>query len=252
VLARSNQALIDDFQEHYSTRTAVGQEHGKKIGTFFDEAIIIQGVKSAHVTVVYPDGNGPDGTTAAVGSKSAPVGFKDGNVIDLALAADELDGDKLFAAIEDLLEMVELKDVDVEEGALFVDPTQYKALLRSENLINSDFNTTDAEGASVTRSLPSVGGVRILKTNRMSAAKNANTGHYLSNAGNANAYDLSADMAKTVALFLMPKALLAGETIPLTSDVYYKKSELQWYIDSYLSFAATPNRPEYAGVIKKA
>ena len=47
----------------------------------------------------------------------------------------------------------------------------------------------------------------------------------------------------------MPKALLAGETIPLTSDVYFDKKEMQWFIDSYLSFAVTPNRAEMAGGI---
>jgi hypothetical protein len=45
--------------------------------------------------------------------------------------------------------------------------------------------------------------------------------------------------------------LLSGETIPLTSKVYYSDIELQWFIDSYLAFAATPNRAEHAGVIDK-
>ncbi len=47
----------------------------------------------------------------------------------------------------------------------------------------------------------------------------------------------------------MPKALLAGETIPLTSKVYYHDVELQWFIDSYLAYGVTPNRAEMAGGI---
>ena len=47
----------------------------------------------------------------------------------------------------------------------------------------------------------------------------------------------------------MPKALLAGETIPLTSKVYYSDIELQWFIDSYLAYGVTPNRAEMAGGI---
>jgi hypothetical protein len=50
----------------------------------------------------------------------------------------------------------------------------------------------------------------------------------------------------------MPKALLAGETIPLTSKVYYSDVELQWFIDSYLAFGVTPNRAEMAGIVRKA
>ena len=74
----------------------------------------------------------------------------------------------------------------------------------------------------------------------------------MSNAGNSNAYDVDATEAKTVALLLMPKALLAGETIPLTSKVYYSDVELQWFIDSYLAFGVTPNRAEMAGIIRSA
>jgi hypothetical protein len=47
----------------------------------------------------------------------------------------------------------------------------------------------------------------------------------------------------------MPKALLAGETIPLTSKVYWSDVELQWFIDSYLAYGVTPNRAEMAGGI---
>jgi hypothetical protein len=51
---------------------------------------------------------------------------------------------------------------------------------------------------------------------------------------------------------MLPKALLAGETIPLTSDVYYQKTELQWFIDSWLAFAVTANRAEHAGIVRAA
>lgn len=76
--------------------------------------------------------------------------------------------------------------------------------------------------------------------------------HFLSNTGNNNAYNVSADEAKQIAVLIMPKAMLAGETIPLTSKVYYSEIELQWFIDSYLAFGVTPNRAEHAGVIDKA
>ena len=54
-----------------------------------------------------------------------------------------------------------------------------------------------------------------------------------------------------VGLVLHPDSLLGGETIPLTSKVYYSDIELQWFIDSYLAFGATPNRAESAAVIRK-
>ena len=62
---------------------------------------------------------------------------------------------------------------------------------------------------------------------------------------------MTATDVDAVAVLLMPKALLAGETIPLTSDVYYVKQEFQWFIDSYLAFGVTPNRAEMAGAVYK-
>ena len=237
VLARSNVALLHDFQAHYDVRAAVGMEHGKEIGKFFDQAFLIQGIKAAMVVV---------GTAA--GETPAPDGFKSGTVVTLAAAGDENDPDKFQRAIEDASADIEKKDVDIEGAVLFVPVDQYYTLLRNDKLISGDYSTGNGDYAQgiVLRS----NGIRVVKTNRIPSA--AASGHFLSNAGNNNAYDVSAAEAKAVAVLLMPKALLAGETIPLTSDVYYDKPELQWFIDSYLAFGVTPNRSEVAAVVMKA
>lgn len=236
VLARSNVALLHDFQAHYDVRAAVGMEHGKEIGKFFDEAFLIQGIKAAMITV---------GTGA--GETPAPDGFQSGTVITLAAISDENDPDKLQRAVEDACASIEKKDVDLDGAVMFVPVDQYYVLLRNDKLISGDYSTGNGDYAqgTVLRS----NGVRIVKTNRIPSAAKAN--HFLSNGGNGNAYDVSAAEAKAVAVILMPKALLAGETIPLTSDVYYDKPELQWFIDSYLAFGVTPNRPEVAAVVMK-
>ena len=237
VLARSNVALLHDFQAHYDVRAEIGTDHGKEIGKFFDEAFLIQGIKAARIVV---------GTGA--GETPAPEGFQSGNVVTLAAAGDENDPDKLQRAIEDACASIEKKDVDIEDAVLFVPVDQYYTLLRNDKLISGDYSRGNGDYAKgmVMRS----NGVRIVKTNRIPSA--AISGHFLSNAGNNNAYDVSAAEAKAVAVILMPKALLAGETIPLTSDVYYDKPELQWFIDSYLAFGVTPNRPEVAAIVDKA
>jgi hypothetical protein len=238
ILARNNVNLLADFQAHYNVRAELGMDHGKIIGRFFDEAICIQGVKAASIV----KGDGTAGTT------KLPEGWKGGVQIDLASAADEDDSAKLQRAIEDLVEGIELNDIEIEGAALFVNPTQYYVLQRNDKLISGDYSTGNGDYANGTV-LKSCG-VPIFKTNRL--PQETVTGHYLSNAGNNNAYDVSAEEAKVVALLLMPKALLAGETIPLTSKVYYSDVELQWFIDSYLAFGVTPNRAEMAGIVRKA
>ena len=237
ILARNNVHLLDDFQAHYDVRAELGMDHGKIIGRYFDEAMLIQGVKSAAIV----KGDGTAGTTRL------PDGWKGGTQVTLTVAGDELDPDKLERGIEDMCQSKEEDDVDLDGAVIFMAPAQYYTLLRNDKLISQDFSVGNGNYASGTV-LKSCG-VPIIKTNRLVQA--AASGHYLSNAGNNNAYDVSAAEAKVVVLMLQPKALLAGETIPLTSKVYYSDIELQWFIDSYLAFGATPNRAEHAGIIYK-
>jgi len=236
VLARSNVHLLADFQAHYDVRAEIGQDHGKEIAKFFDEAFIIQVIKSALIVV---------GTGA--GEKPAPDGFVGGTRVELAAANDELDPDKLQRAIEDVCQGIEENDVDLDGGVILLAPAQYYALLRNDKLVSAEYSMGNGNYANgmVLRS----NGLRIVKTNRIPNA--TISGHYLSNAGNNSAYDVAGEETDAVAIVMLPKALLAGETIPLTSKVYYHDVELQWFIDSYLAFGVTPNRAEHAGVVLK-
>jgi len=231
VLARNNVALLDDFQARYSARAKVGEEHGKKIGRFFDEAFIIQGIKCALKTAA-----------------GLPDGWEGGTKVELSVAADELDPSKLQRGIEDVCQEMEEKDVDLDGAVILLKPAQYYTLLRNDKLLSTDYSTGNGNYANGT--ILKSNGIPVIKTNRIPTA--AISDHYLSNAGNGNAYDLAVgEEIDAVALVMLPKALLAGETIPLTSDVYYEKAELQWFIDSYLAFGVTPNRPDNCGVLLK-
>ena len=231
VLARNNVALLDDFQAHFAVRQAIGQEHGKTIAKFFDQAFLIQAIKTALTT-----------------STGLPDGWGGGNKVELAAATDEQDATKLQRGLEDLCQGMEEADVDLDGAAIFVKPEQYYVLLRNEKLINSQYSTGNGDYAQGT--VLKSNGLPVIKTNNLPQA--AITGHFLSNAGNSNAYDLTTgEETDAVAIVLLPKALLAGETIPLTSNVFYDDKELQWYIDSYLAFAVTTNRPDAAGILLK-
>lgn len=242
VLARNNVALLDDFQAHYSVRSELGMEHGKTIGKFFDEAFIIQAIKAALIVAA------PDNQNPGVGETALPDGWSGGTQVTLGVAGDESDPDLLQKAIEDVCQGIEEKDVDLDGAVILVAPAEYYTLLRNDRLINSQYSmgNGDVSEGLVLKSC----GLPLIKTNRIPST--AITDHFLSNTGNGAAYDVSAAEAKAKAIVMLPKALLAGETIPLTSKVYYMDSELQWFIDSYLAFGVTPNRAEHAGVVLAA
>ena len=279
VLARTNTFLLEEFQEHFDTRMEIGLEHGKEIGKFFDEAFLVQGIKASQITtrvpvkdetgaitgtediggmaqVVYTDRSG-NGAAAAVQTqcdtlvvaRTAPEGFKGATVVILDNVDDELDSVALELAIQDMCQNIEEKDVDIEDGVILLRPAQYYTLLRNSLLLDKDFSTSNGDYAA--GKILASNGVRIQKTNRFPDTINVDgvNDHYLSNAGNGNAYNVTQTDLDAVAVLLMPKALLAGETIPLTSKVYYVDQEFQWFIDSYLSFGVTPNRAEMAAAI---
>lgn len=241
VLARNNVALLDDFQSHFNVRSELGIEHGKALAKFFDEAFLIQGIKAALVVAAADNQNPGAGETAL------PPGWF-GGVKEQLGAGEETDPDVLVKAIQKVTTDMEERDVDLDGGVIFVRPSTYNILLDNDKLISKEYSTGNGDYAK--GMVLKINDLPIQKTTRIPTADI--TGHYLSNPGNGNAYDVSGEEAKAVALVMLPKALLAGETIPLTSKVYYMDSELQWFIDSYLAFGVTTNRAEHAGVVLKA
>lgn len=236
ILARDTRSMLNDFQTHFDARMELAQDHGKEIGFFFDQAFIIMAIKGANAAApVLGDG------TASKQSIGA------GKHVTLTSAGDELDPDKMEIAITGLITDMEEEEIPVEELIVFVRPKTYKVLSNSNKLLSRDYNADNGEFSKMR--IDEIGGARIVKTARIPQA--AITGHFLSNASNSNAYDVSAAEAKCVAVILHPKGLMAGETIPLNSDMWFNREEKQWFIDSFIAFGVTVNRPDVCGAVFK-
>ncbi len=232
VLARDNRSMLNEFQTHFNARMELAEDHGKEIGKFFDQAFIIQAIKGAGQ-------NAPSGLNGSIGAGKSET---------LDNANDELDANKLSAAIETILVDMEEDEVPIEEMVVFVRPAQYKALSKDEELMTKEWS--DGNGDYAKGRIETIHGARIVKTTRIPTA--VNSSHFLSNEANGNAYNVDATEARTVAVIMHPRSLLAGETIPLTSDIWFNREEKQWFIDSFLSFAVTVNRPDLCGRVLKA
>lgn len=235
VYARAALPLLDTFQTQFDVRKEIANEHGKKIAKLKDEAFLIQGIKAAQLTA------SPFGATD---------GHQGGSVVTLSAAGDENDPAKLYAAFADLFTKMEEKDVDVinDNIVVFVRPKPFYTLMQSEQVVNGEYLTAD--GTSVKGRVFAAWGVPVKSTNNL-----PNTNITAATAGSVaelmgTSYEV--DATKVVALAMAPRALLAGETIALTGDVFYDKLSKSWYVDAHLAFAAGPNRPEFAGLILKA
>jgi hypothetical protein len=237
ILARESLPLLDVFQTSYDARKEIGLEHGKKIGKFRDQVFFIQGAKASQ------------GTESAYyqGSTGKPAGHFGGSLETLALAGDAADPAKLIAALARLLAKMELKDVDPrnDDVVLVCKPDVFYTLSQAETLINGEYITAEGNKLQNTAILKTYG-VPVLSSNNYVGGETI-TSHLLSNAGNSNAYD--GDFTKFVMTALSPRAFLAGETIPLTSAVFWDELSKSWYVDSHLAFGVSQNRREYAGSI---
>lgn len=232
VLARNIFPLLETFQNNFDVRKEVGNEHGKKIAKFSDQAFMIQGIKAARL---------------AASAYGTVDGFLGGNKVTLTAAGDATDPAKLYKAIGDLLTQMQEKDVEPadDDVILILRPAQFNVLLQAEQIVNGEYITSDGNKLTGVPMF-SAWGMPVISSNNL--PNTVITGHLLSTAGNGNAYD--GDFTKVIALAVSPRALLAGETIGLTSEVFWDQLSKQWFVDSYLSFGVTPNRAEFAGTIE--
>jgi len=238
VLARDARSMLNEFQTHFNVRQELAEDQGKEVGAFFDQAFIIQTIKGAGMAApVIGDGTAPASTQTIGAGKS----------VTLVAAGDESDPDKLYNAIVGIITAMEEEEIPVEDLVVFVRPTTFQVLLNNDKLMSRDFAAGNGDYAKGI--IYEIGGARIVKTARIPTA--AITAHPLSNASNSNAYNVSATEAKSVAVIMHPKSLLAGETIPITSDVWFSREEKTWFIDTFIAFGVTVNRPDTCGRVIK-
>lgn len=233
IIARDTRSMLNEFQIHFSAREELGKDHGKQLGKFFDEAFIIMGIKGA-LTAAPDFGMGPEKNSIGAGK-----------FVDLAAAGDEQDPDLLAQAITDILIQMEEEEVPVEEMLVLVRPTEYNTLLNNNKLIDSRFSPGNGDYAEM--DIKKIADTRIVKTARI--PREENDDHMLSNPDNANAYNITGKEARAVAVIIHPKSFLAGETIPLTSTVFFSDIEKTWFIDSWMSFGVSVNRPDVSGAV---
>lgn len=232
VLARDNRSMLNELQTDFNARKELGNDHGKELAKFFDEAHIIQAIKGAHLSA-------PANLNGAIGA---------GKVRNLTAVGDDLDPDKFYKGIASILTEMEEEDIEIDSCVVLVRPTWYDVLTNNDKLVDRDFSANGGDFALGT--VKTIKGCAVVSTARIPQA--AIVGHYLSNDDNGDAYDVTADEARTRAVILHPQSLLAGETIPLTSDVFFDKIEKQWFIDSFTAFGVSNRRPDVCGVVKAA
>jgi hypothetical protein len=253
VLARATEFTLEDFQTDKNFRTDISEEQGDELGIYFDQAVIAQAVKASQITIVNPDGSkhgGWEGKSPSNIERGAPEGHVGGTVLVLPAAGDEDDPVQSELTLRTAKKELLKKNVREQDLLWLVNHDWYEVLSRNENLITTDLNNMD-NGSWSAATVHRVGGIRLHSTNHMPAVTHVQgtSDHFLSNASNGYAYNNTANDIKCLGVLISIRTLLAGETIPLTTKIWFDDLSKMWYIDAWTSFAVTPNRPEVAAAV---
>lgn len=236
IIARNAEPMLDEFQTDFNYQGEVAREQGQEIANMYDETFFIMAAKAAGATA------SPYGTATQM------PGHSGGHKIVLSAAADFKDPAKIYAAIGEVVKSFLKVDVrpNEEDMICVLNPDSFIALHQAEYISNGEYVTSAGETLNTKYEFAAYG-IPVITSNNAVFGKKI-TDHLLSNDRNAKAYD--GDFTNVVAQIFSPRALLAGSTIPVTSKVFFDDLSKLWFIDSWLAFGVTVNRPEYAAVIE--
>ena len=233
ILARVVVAMLAQVQDRLSIKSRTPNNFGRKIAKIKDELLLHQAVKSG---------------MKATGSGEV-TDMPGGVNKELAAATDETDATKFEVGIMTLAQALMEQEVELTDGKLFVAPAQYFTLLKNDKLTSADYSSGNANYSKAMVSVSS--GMPIVPTNRLSqAADDGTTAGSNANIMGAN-YIVSDEESDVVGLYATPDSIMVAQSIPLTTDVYWDKRLLTWFIDSYLAFGAAPDRPDKTAVLRK-
>ncbi len=247
IIARVTTPMLHDVQTHLDIKGKTPANFGKRIAKSIDEVLFVQIVKSA----LYDHPAAPTGGSNTLEGSGGIL--PQGSVETLSTASDELDTAKLTTAIYSVNQALAEKDIEHGDGYLYMAPAQYFTLLKNKDLLNMDYNKPNGSFAHAAVDVAS--GMPVLMTNRISQAADTVSSPAFTDSTAAlygSDYETSSTEAKAVALFATADSIMVAQSIPLTTDVYWDKRLLTWFIDAYLAIGAAPDRTDVNGAIFKA
>lgn len=157
----------------------------------------------------------------------------------------------VMAAVEYALEQQLEQEVDINDVAILM-PWKFFNLLRDADRIVDKSYTISQSGATINGFVLSSFNCPVVPSNRFPKFTQGQDHHLLSNEDNGFRYDSIAEMNGCVAALFSADALLVGRTIDVTGDIFYVKKEKTFYIDTFMSEGAIPDRWEAVSIVTTA
>jgi len=133
VLARDNQALLNNFQANFDVRQELGEDHGTEIAKMFDESFLIQAMKGSLASA--PTGDGGASLNGAFGA---------GKNVTLA-SGDVLDGQAIYDGMEGISRDMKKAEAPIMDMVWFVDSDVYARLIATDGVVSKDYSGAGAD-----------------------------------------------------------------------------------------------------------
>lgn len=154
----------------------------------------------------------------------------------------------VMAAVEFALEQQLEQEVDISDVAILM-PWRYFNVLRDADRIVDKRYTISQSGATIQGFVLSSYNCPVIPSNRFPKFYAGQKHHLLSNEDNGYRYDPTVEMNGAIAVLFTADALLVGRSIDITGDIFYEKKEKTYYIDTFMSEGAIPDRWEAVSVV---
>ena len=195
-----SQAFVSNLEElknHYDVRATYADELGKALAKTYDENVakVIANASRASSTITGPAG----GLTLTLGS---------GNT-----ASANVSGDEIAAAIYDIAQTFDERDIPPTDRFCVLPPAEYYKLAESATrTVNVDFNPGGGNGSFASGNVQQIAGIPILKSNNI---PQSNVSGEVS--GTNNSY--AGDDSKTIGLVFHKSSVGTVKLMDMTTEI---------------------------------
>jgi len=196
LIAQSFVANIDELKNHYDVRSIYAQELGKALAKRYDENVAKVIANASRASTTLTNGNGGLVTTLGSGNTTSA----------------NVSGDELAAAIYDIAQAFDERDIPPTDRFCVLPPAEYYKLAESATrTVDVDFNP-GGNGSFASGRVQMVAGIPVMMSNNV---PQSNVGSEVS--GTNNSY--AGDDSKTIGLVFHKSAVGTVKLMDMTTEI---------------------------------
>lgn len=239
VIARNVVALLTDVQDDIMVKGKLAEEQVSSMKKLEDRMLIQQCIYGALIN----NKNARNGRPRVKGH-----GF---SIAEVDKLFDIDNPTRILTFLENVIEQMVIQDLDISKLTIACPWPVFNSLRDAERIADARYNTYQEAG--VTGFVLKSYNIPVVPNNHFpnQARDHINIDggvddhHLLSKVTNGFRYDVTEDQEACMFIIFGNEALLVGRSIALTGEIWWNKSNKTWYIDSYMSEGAIPDRWEH-------